>query len=413
MLSDIPMNRLQYIYILIGLATILVSGWRINISIFYQYFMNYYGINNITSISLSLVISSIVAMFSSSFLGMLYDRKGPSAPLYIATLMQFFSAFIVWSMRYYPWDKSMWLWYIGGAMTGFIFPALVVTINPTIIRMFYTKPNIALAIVQSGNYLAQSLWSPLIPKLIVYLDPFTTLSLLSIVSAIMIAICSKFYSDIKIKHSSSQNISQNQPIPRLFIATLIPIFFIATSSTMLNSFIAPIIIEFCRGFNIDENTISLIYIPMVMGVAGILQCIGAFAWGFIARHIGVLKAFPLLYIFQTISTFMILVLSRIDIKVIIIAIWLRYLMFGGEPIIHMMVIPTLFGQENLGKLLGLQTSSVMASLIVAPLLGGIVRDLTGFYIFTIFTSAIFSLIATIIATVIVLFRHRIEYIYVL
>jgi len=147
---------------------------------------------------------------------------------------------------------------------------------------------------------------------------------------------------------------------------------------------------------------------MAMGVAGVLQCIGAFAWGFIARRIGVLKAFPLLYAFQTISTFMILMLSRVDIEVIIIAIWLRYLMFGGEPIIHMMVIPTLFGQKNLGKLLGLQTSSVMASSIVAPLLGGIVRDLTGFFIFTIFTSAIFSLLATIIATVIVLFRYRIE-----
>jgi OFA family oxalate/formate antiporter-like MFS transporter len=177
---------------------------------------------------------------------------------------------------------------------------------------------------------------------------------------------------------------------------------------MLNSFIAPIIIEFCRSFNIDENTISLTYIPMAIGVAGVLQCIGAFTWGFIARRIGVLKAFPLLYAFQTIATFMIISLSRIGIEAVIIAIWLRYLMFGGEPIIHMMVIPTLFGERNLGKLLGLQTSSVMASSIIAPLLGGIVRDLTGFFITTVATSAMFSLLATIIATIVVLFRHRIE-----
>lgn len=408
MLGGMLVNRLRYIYLLIGLATILVSGWRMNISIFYQYLIDYYKIDNITSITLFLVISSIVAMFSSSFLGVLYDRKGSATPLYIATLMQFFSAFVVWFMRYYTWDKSMWLWYIGGAMAGFVLPALVVTINPTIITIFSTKPNIALAIVQSGNYLAQSLWSPLIPKLIVYLDPFTTLSLLSITSAIMIAICGKVYSNIKIERSSSQNISQSQSIPRLFIVTLIPIFFIATSSIMLNSFIASIIIEFCRSFNIDENTILLTYIPMAIGVAGVLQCIGAFTWGFIARRIGVLKAFPLLYAFQTIATFMIISLSRIGIEAVIIAIWLRYLMFGGEPIIHMMVIPTLFGERNLGKLLGLQTSSVMASSIIAPLLGGIVRDLTGFFITTVATSAMFSLLATIIATIVVLFRHRIE-----
>ncbi len=396
----------KLIYVVVGVATVLVAGWRMNLSIFYPYLMDYYGIDSVTSIALSITISSAVAAFSSSFLGVLYDRRGSVLPLYIATFTQLLSAFLVWFMKFYPWSISMWLWYMGGAIMGLAFPALIMSINPTIIRIFSTKPDIALAIIQSSNYLALTFWSPIISRMVVVMDVFTIFILLSIASIAMMLICIRTYSGLGTVYRLQQEGQSSQVIPRLFILMLIPIFFIATSSTMLLQFIAPIVTEFCGNFGIDFEKALQHYVPLVMSVSGILQSLGAFTWGLISRRIGVLKTFPLLYALQALTAFLIVTFSRFSLEATIIAFWLRFLVFGGEPVIHMVLIPTLFGQENIGRLLGLQTSIVMFSSILGPVIGGLARDFTRTFTNTVFLSAIFSTIATFIALYIVLTRRR-------
>ena len=397
------MDRKGYVYILVGVTTILLASWRMNLSIFYPHLMRYYGVSSVTAIALIATIASSISMIAASFLGILYDRMGPSLLLYIGGFTQFISAALAYFMKYYPWDVSMWLWYAGGVAVGLGFPALTLSINPTIIRVFSTRPDIALAVVQSSNYLALTLWSPIISRLISYMDPFTILLLLSIISAIAMILCAKIYRGFKAVERVRQGSSGE--VPRLFILMLAPIFFIVTSSAMLLQFVAPIVVEFCEGFGIDFDKASQHYVPLVMGVSGILQSLGAFVWGFIARRIGVLKSFPLLYALQALTAFLIIVLSRFSLEAIIVALWLRFLMFGGEPVIHMVLIPTLFGQENLGKLLGIQTSTVMASSILGPVVGGLARDITGTFTATVLLSSIFSAIASAIAAIIVISRR--------
>lgn len=400
------MHRRTWIYVVAGLATILVSGWRMNLSIFYPYLMNYYEIDSITPIALIATISSGIAVFSSSFLGVLYDRKGPSILLFIGASTQFLSALAVWFMRYYPWNISMWLWYVSGTIVGFGFPALMVSINPTIIRMFSARPDIALAIVQSSGYLALTFWSPIISRMVFLTDVFTIFLLLSIVTTAVMLICARIYNNLGAVYGPQRRKQGSQAVPKLFILMLIPILFIAISSTMLLQFIAPIITEFCRNFGIDsEEIIQQHYVPLVMGISGILQSVGAFTWGFISRRIGVLKSFPLLYALQAVTAFLIVALSRFSLEAVIVMFWLRFLVFGGEPVIHMVLIPTLFGQENLGRLLGLQTSTVMVSAILGPIVGGLARDLTGTFINTVLLSAVFSTIATVIALIIIVIKR--------
>ncbi|MCS7111042.1 MAG: MFS transporter [Ignisphaera sp.] len=396
------MNRATYIYVLIGVVTVLLSGWRMNLSIFYPYLMNYYGISDITPIAFSVTISSAVAVFSSSFLGVVYDRRGSTAPLYIGALAQLVSALLVWFMKYHQWSVSMWLWYMSGVVSGVGFPALMVSINPTIIRIFSTRPDIALAIVQTSNYLALTFWSPIISKMAFLTDIFAIILVLSIVTMVVMLICARVYSTFKTVRRPQQEIQASEAVPKLFILMLAPIFFIATSSTMLLQFIAPIVTEFCGYFGIDTGRALQQYVPLVMSISGVLQSVGAFAWGFISRRIGVLKSFPLLYASQAVATFLIVVLSGFRLEAVIVALWLRFLIFGGEPVIHMVLIPTLFGQENLGRLLGLQTSTVMISSILGPVVGGLARDLTGTFTNTVLLSSVFSTIATVIALVIIM-----------
>ncbi|MEM1694910.1 MAG: hypothetical protein QXI40_07475 [Ignisphaera sp.] len=146
---------------------------------------------------------------------------------------------------------------------------------------------------------------------------------------------------------------------------------------------------------------------MVMSVSGVLQSVGAFAWGFIAMRLGVLETLPLLYAVEAASMFLAISFTKHSIEAVVSMIWLRFLAFGGEPVAHMLLIPKLFGQNNMGKLLGIQTSVVMAASIAGPLIGGLARDLTGSFITTALLSAIFSIIAAVIAIAInILIKKR-------
>ncbi|MEM1609091.1 MAG: hypothetical protein QXG81_07465 [Ignisphaera sp.] len=88
-------------------------------------------------------------------------------------------------------------------------------------------------------------------------------------------------------------------------------------------------------------------------------------------------------------------------------LWLRFLAFGGEPVVHMLLIPTLFGRENMGRLLGIQTSAVMLASITGSLIGGLARDFSESYLATALLAGIFSLTATIIAiTIITLLKRK-------
>jgi len=396
----------RLLYIVVGALAMLIGSWRMNISIFYRHLMSYYNIGTITVLTIGFTISAFVSIFSSYFLGFVYDRKGISTVLYIGVITQLFSSIIVYLMRFYPWSFAAWLWYIGNGVAGLGLPSLMLSINPMIMRIFSRRLDIALAIIQSSNYLALTLWSPIITKLVNFMDVFTVFLILSIVSVAPMILCIKICGDFSNVQKRKQNkIEYGDSIPKLFILLLIPIFLIALSSTMLLQFIAQIVTDFYKMFGIEESTALQHHTPFAISVSGVFQTLGAFTWGFIAMRIGALKTLPLLYFFEATTMFTAIELSKHSLETAIAMLWLRFFAFGGEPVTHMLLIPTLFGQENIGKLLGMQTSVVMTSLVIGPVIGGLARDLTGSFITTAYLSALLSLVAFVAALLIVIVQH--------
>ncbi|MEM4741100.1 MAG: hypothetical protein QW370_02795, partial [Ignisphaera sp.] len=344
------MNGKRLVLMLAGLIAILVSSWRMNISIFYSHLMSYYSIGAVTLLSLGPMLSGVASVFSSYLLGGLYDRRGPSVVIYIGALTQLLSAFVFYPMKFFSWGLSMWMWYAGNVVAGLGATALVLSVNPALLMSFSDKPAIALAIAQSASYLALTMWSPIISAMIEVFDVFEVFLALSIVSFIAMIVCGIIYSRQSLYRDSVKGSSTTfAKIPATFIFLLAPIFFIAMSSTILLQFLAPITTDFCKNLGMDSTTISRSYVPMVMSVSGVLQSVGAFAWGFIAMRLGVLETLPLLYAVEAASMFLAISFTKHSIEAVVSMIWLRFLAFGGEPVAHMLLIPKLFGQNNMGK----------------------------------------------------------------
>ncbi|MEM0027366.1 MAG: hypothetical protein QXT53_08390 [Ignisphaera sp.] len=399
--------RGKWLYVLVAVAAIAVGGWRTSFSIFLRPLMSYFGLEAVTPIATGFTLTSLAAVFSSPFLGTLYDRRGPGIVIYIGAITQLVSALLLYAVKFYPWSISMWLWYASSVVGGLGSPALIIAFNPSLVSLFPTRPDVALAIAQSSSYLSLTLWTPLLKVMMKSFDMFAPFLILPFISLSIIIASGKIYSNLRLERAETQKASRGiSGVSRPFIMTLIPIFLIATSSTMLMQFLAPIIVDFCIASGVDAEVASEVYVPLVMSVSGILQSLGAFAWGFAAMQLSVFVALPLLYSLETVTVLLALSLTRYGVYPVITMLWLRFLAYGGEPVIHMLLIPTLFGRENIGKLLGVQTSTVMLASIVGPLIGGLARDFNGTYLTTALLAGIVSLAATIIAITIITLLKR-------
>jgi len=131
-----------------------------------------------------------------------------------------------------------------------------------------------------------------------------------------------------------------------------------------------------------------------MAAVGLAQVAGALAWGYIFEKCDVLKLIPAIYALETATTLLAAVFYRTD-AVVVAALLLRFAVFAGEPLVHTMAVPRLFGREAVGSLLGIQTSVVMLSSVLAPLAGALARDAFGSYRASILLSTLLSLAATL------------------
>jgi hypothetical protein len=135
--------------------------------------------------------------------------------------------------------------------------------------------------------------------------------------------------------------------------------------------------------------------PAAMAASGLVQAAGALAWGYVLEKGDVLKLLPATYALETAAALLAAAFFRVDAVAATVFLLLRFAVFAGEPLVHMMAVPRLFGRGSVGSLLGIQTSVVMLSSVLAPLAGALARDAAGTYRASIMLSALLSLAATL------------------
>lgn len=389
------MSRSGYAYVLVGIIALLAVGWRNSISMFYQHLMSFYGIESVTQVAAFVAISSGVGVLASSVFGVLYDRKGPSAPLLVGSLAQLASGALVLLMKGRPWDEAVWYWYASAAASGFVFPSVSVTVNPTVIRSVPTKPQLALAVAQSGSYLSLALWSPAVAYLIARTDPFYTYMVASLVTALVTSTCALSYRGIHPLRRRTEEAGTDPGSRRAYLLVLPLIFLVATSSIVLISFLAPIITEVCESSGIPREEAVSVYTPAVMGTAGVLQTAGGLFWGLLSTRLGILRTVVALYSVQSASSLIVAASSGAYPWLALSALLLRLFAFGGEPVVHMSIVPAIFGGSGVGRAIGQQISVVMLSSILGPTLGGLIRDATRTYLAVVSVSAALTALALV------------------
>ncbi|MCX8209244.1 MAG: MFS transporter [Sulfolobales archaeon] len=383
------MSSERYIYVLAGMISLLAVGWRGSISIFYQYFMDIYGVESVTQVAVYVAIASGIGVVASPLFGALYDRKGPSIPLVISAVAQVASGALALFMKSRPWGEAMWFWYSAAAAAGLVFPSVATSVNPTVMKAIRSSPQVALAFTQSGSYISLTLWSPVITYLILSAGLVEAYLVASLITATALLLCSVTYRKMKPRGTRmrAEKAVGGGSEWRVYIVMLISIFLIAASSITILSYLAPIASEVCLRSGVSREECVQVYAPTAMSIAGVTQSVGGFFWAFLAARAPILTAISALYVVQATSSLAVVVLSGSGSWLALLALLLRLFAFGGEPVLHMVLIPALLGEDKVGKALGLQMSVVMLSSIVGPSVGGILRDISGSYIPTVAGSA--------------------------
>jgi hypothetical protein len=251
-----------------------------------------------------------------------------------------------------------------------------------VIALFPSKAGYALAFTQTGNYLSFLAWSPIAYALLASLDPFSVYAAFTAVSLATTAVCAAAYRRVRPEASGRTSREKSSlGFPRMFLLLLVLVFEIAASSTIVLSFAAPIFEEICPQ-----------WAPAAMAAAGLAQVAGAVAWGYLLERVDALKLIPATYALEFASALLSAALFGTDAA---LAAALLLLRFAGEPLVHTMVVPKLFGKDAVGSLLGIQMSVVMLSSVLAPLAGAIARDAAGSYRASVLLSAFLSLAATL------------------
>jgi MFS family permease len=376
--------KIAYLYALAGFSLLLLNGWRMVLSVFYSPLMRVFGLTAVTPVAAASAVWGLASMLASPIAGRMYDRKGPALALLAASILQAISGLAVWLMRFYPWGSAQWLWYAAAAANGAIASLLMMSVSPMVITLFPSKAGYALAFTQAGNYLSFLVWSPIAYALLASLDPFSVYTAFTVVSLATTAACAAAYRKVRPEASGRTSRKSSLGFPRMFSLLLILVFEIAASSTIIVSFAAPIFEEICPQ-----------WAPAAMAAAGLAQVAGAVAWGYLLERGDVLKLIPATYALETASALLSAALFGTDAALAAALLLLRFAAFAGEPLVHTMVVPKLFGKDVVGSLLGIQMSVVMLSSVLAPLAGAIARDAAGSYRASVLLSAFLSLAATL------------------
>lgn len=238
-----------------------------------------------------------------------------------------------------------------------------------------------------------TIWSPAIAYLIALAGPLRAYAVASSVTALAALACALVY-----RGAGPPRRRAGEEVPkssgRRAYALMLPLIFLAaTSSIALLSYLAPILAEVYESSGVPREEALALHVPAVMGVAGVVQTAGGFFWGLLSTRLGVLKVVAVLYAAQSASSLAAGLSAGVNPRLAVAALLARLFAFGGEPVVHMSVVPAVLGDRGVGRAVGQQISVVMVSSIVGPALGGLIRDYTRTYATVMTASAALTALA--------------------
>lgn len=392
-------------YIVVAFMSMLFASFGTAGSLFILYIKDIYRLDNITPIAIGATISSGVSIVAMIVMGYLYDRYGLFMPMATATgSMAGWSFCIGYMGRFSSWDQASTVWYVAAVFQGFVMASIMIGLNPTLMTMFPNRRGLAVSVTQSAQALAMSFWSYTSIYLIKLLNFFNALAVMGLIGTTSIALTTIIFSRVRAsnltkgdeddRHSQNRIEKQDYLSKRLLALSFAMIFFIALSSIVIMSFFAGLIEESFT-FATTSTSIREDIVPQVMMVTGFLQALAAILWGYSIDRLGPLKTIPIIYSMETVSTVFSFIVYTVNPWVASLFIALRYIFFSAEPTAHWALIPVLFGLKSLGKISGILNTAPMIASVLAPVAGGLIRDIYGSHRYILTLSIVLSLLSLV------------------
>lgn len=399
--------RIALVYVS-AFTVILFISFGMAGSLTILYVKDWFGLDSITPVALYLTISFTVSTIMMFFAGHLYDKWGPVAPLLLALL-----SIAVWTLcvntlaRQRVWDSARWLWYTAGALNGLALSSAIMGVNPTLMRINPSKRGLSVSVSQTAMALAMVVWSNIITVLAVRMGIFSALTVAGLVNvAVILMSLTVFRGLAKVIPPDSRGRTAREARPgnlngeskpgqlmRLLVQVFLMVLSVALSSMALVQFLAGLVEESFARLAMAPEEVRTTIVPTVMTIAGLAQAVSAVLWGYAIDRFGPLRAIPIVYSLETISSVIAYMLVFANPWIAAGFIVARLAFFGAEPVAHWVLIPVVFGSANLGKISGIVNSAPMVAALISPVISGLIRDSIGSYSYILLVSAILSTVA--------------------
>ncbi|MFH1055979.1 MAG: MFS transporter, partial [Candidatus Altiarchaeota archaeon] len=136
-----------------------------------------------------------------------------------------------------------------------------------------------------------------------------------------------------------------------------------------------------------------------VGILALFNGAGRITWGWLSDRMGRSKAMTAMFLLQGIMMLYLMNMGSSEMLLTVAAAWVGF-NFGGNFALFPSATADYFGTKNMGVNYGFVFTSYGIAGILGPLLGGMVFDTTGSYLWAFIPSGILCIIAAAMALVV-------------
>ncbi len=385
-------------------------------SMFFPYVRDLFGLETVAPIALASSFVGLGTMvIAPPLAGALFDRYGPKPPLGLAGVI-FLAGFVILSamMNYEDWTAGRYFWYGGSFTVGLGMGFFVGTFPSTVARWFPDKIGTSMGVAVSGHAAGSVVMAPVIGALITSLGFTTPVFIITgVVGFVLIVVIGVLFWKVpppdwkpeevepgaqaaSVEAGTEKHYTLGEAVKDRRFWFLMICFITAAFGFMGFAQNASMIVEeglLAGGYGRDYIAASVV--PLFLSLTGVANVLGAFSWGVITDKIGgPWNSIPLVYVSSAllIGGFY---LGYEYLTLVFVLGFILYFLFGGEPAVHFIVVPYVFGRRHIGKLMNIMNSfSVGLGITLGPIVYAQLRDLTGGYIVALLLAIALRFVAT-------------------
>ncbi|MDR5656519.1 MFS transporter [Halodesulfurarchaeum sp. HSR-GB] len=374
-------------------------------TIFFPYVQNQFGLESTAGIALGSSLAGLGAMVViPPIIGTILDRTNSSViPSFVAaTLIALGGISFALMTASESWAMGKWYWYASSFLLGGGATALATGLLPPLVSQWFAddEQGSAQGLMMGSRYLALAAASPILGGLLNLLGfSFGFAMAITLFAVAITIILGGFFwrfptaeeqREIFDQETTEESEGGNGEAMSFGMAIKDARFWILLVAMTAASFsftgfqqnFSLILVQgLVENAGYSEGFITGTVVPTFLSINYVFMAAGAIFWGRIMDYLGgPFRTLILVYGIPA-TLYAVFFLSYTMLIPVLIVGALIFFGLGGEPPVHYAAVPTLFGRENVGKLLTYMNAvSVGMGMFFGPIVFAFINDVTGVYL---------------------------------